>query len=138
MYPTCCTAADWRDRTRSEMFVGTTSDHLGDKAVTSLCHPFLRGPLLARGLPGVQQLVSAGEQNLSRILVQETAPRNGFQKSRAVSRGKGKTWPLSQPVPSLGEEHAAGARRCRAGCRTTALSWEQTCRVSCRGCFSQM
>lgn len=114
---------------------GARGDHPGDKPVTSLCHPFLRGPVLARGLPGIQQLVSTGEQSLSRILLQETAPRNGFQKSRAASRGKGKAWPLSQCVPSLGGEDAAEARRRWAGCRTTALSREQACRVSCRGCF---
>lgn len=80
------------------MFVGTTSDHLGDKAVTSLCHPFLRGPLLARGLPGVQQLVSAGEQNLA------IEPACAFPGRGARSRSQEVPGRLQNHRPLLGTD----------------------------------
>lgn len=102
-YPKCWTATNWKDRTGSEMFMGTKGDHLNGKVMTSLL------PLSYRYPPQMGNAwCLTADQSGCAISDQDPAASVGdsFQKllleeQWLLPKGKVSFCPMRQYVPSL-------------------------------------
>lgn len=85
VYPKCWTSANWKDRSGSEMFMGTKGDHSAGKVMTRLFYRFLTDFLLKWEIPDVQQLIKAGVQSLSKILELQ---KSLLEKQQPLAKGR--------------------------------------------------